>query len=79
MPQIVHRPTVFDDEERYPFCTVLCKEYRYPENQGERFYDPKDPVKDLFVAGEDIVVGDVSKEVPHGLIFFYLRVPIPRV
>jgi hypothetical protein len=25
------------------------------------------------VAGEDFVVGDVSKEVPHGLIFFYLR------
>jgi hypothetical protein len=70
MPQIVHRPTVFNDEERYPLRSVLCKEYPYPENQGERFYDPKDAVKDLFVAGAVFVVGDVSKEFPHSLFSF---------
>jgi hypothetical protein len=69
MAQIVHGPAIFDDEERYPFGTVLCKEYPYPENQGEGFYEPKDPVKDLFVAGLGFVVGDVSKKLPHGLIF----------
>src|ERR1035441_2322620 len=68
MPQIVHRPAILDDEERYPFGNVLCKEYPYPENQGESFDDPKNPVKDLFVAGCGFVVGDVSKEVPHGII-----------
>ena len=70
MPQIVHRPTVFDDEERYPFRTVLCEEYPDPEKQGQRFYDPKDPVKGFFVAGANFVVGDVSKEFPHGLFSF---------
>jgi hypothetical protein len=67
--QIVHGPAIFDDEERYPFGAVLCKEYPDPENQGESFYDPKDPVKDLFVAGLGFVVGNVSKKLPHGLIF----------
>jgi hypothetical protein len=77
VPQIVHRPAVFDDEERHPFGNVLYKKYPYPENQGERFYDPEDPVKDFFVAGLVFVVGyvskeagDVSKEFPHGLIFY---------
>jgi len=65
MPQIVHCPAVFDDEERYPLRVVLRKEYPYPENQSERFYAPKDAVKDLFVAGAVFVVGDVSKEFPH--------------
>jgi hypothetical protein len=69
MAQIVHGPAIFDYEERYPFSIVLCKEYPYPENQGEGFYEPKDPVKDLFVAGLGFVVGDVSKKLPHGLIF----------
>ena len=69
MPQIVHRPAIFDDQERNPFGNVLCKQYPYPKNQGESFYDPEDPVKDLFVAGCGLVVGDVSEEVPHGLIF----------
>jgi hypothetical protein len=68
MAQVVHRPAIFDDEERYPFGNVLCKQYPYPESQGESFYDPEDPVKDLFVAGRGFVVGDVSKEVPHGII-----------
>src|SRR5580658_6441052 len=49
MAQIVHGPAILDDEERYPFGIVLCKEYPYPENQGEGFYEPEDPVKDLFV------------------------------
>ena len=35
MPQIVHRPAIFDDQERYPFGNVLCKQYPYPKNQGE--------------------------------------------
>jgi hypothetical protein len=69
MAQIVHGPAIFDYEERYPFSIVLCKEYPYPENQGEGFYKPKDPVKDLFVARLGFVVGDVSKKLPHGLIF----------
>src|ERR1039457_1656435 len=69
MAQVVHRPAIFDDEERYPFGNVLCKQYPYPESQGESFYDPEDPVENLFVAGRGFVVGDVSKEVPHSLIF----------
>ena len=68
MAQIVHRPAIFDDEKRDPFGNVFCKEYPYPKNQGESFYDPEDPVKDLFVAGCGFVVGDVSKEFPHGII-----------
>jgi hypothetical protein len=43
-------------------------EYPDPENQGERLYAPEDPVKEFFVAGCGFVVGDVSKEFPHGLI-----------
>ena len=69
MAQIVHRPAIFDDEKRDPFGNVFCKEYPYPKNQGESFYDPEDPVKDLFVAGCGFVVGDVLKKLPHGLIF----------
>ena len=69
MAQIVHGPAIFDDEERYPFGIVLCKEYPYPENQGEGFYEPKNPVKGLFVARLGFVVGDVSKKLPHSLIF----------
>jgi hypothetical protein len=57
MAQIVHRPAIFDDQERNPFGNVLCKQYPYLETQGESFYDPKDPVKDLFVAGCGFVVG----------------------
>lgn len=70
MPQIVHRLTIFDDEERYPFGNVLSKEYPNPENQGDSFYDPKNLVKDLFVTGMRFVVGNVSEEFPHDLIFF---------
>ncbi|MGA2038250.1 MAG: hypothetical protein ABSH42_03145 [Bryobacteraceae bacterium] len=65
MPQIVHCPAVFDDEERYPFGDVLSREDPDPENQGERFYDPKDRVEGLFVAGFCFVVGDVSEKLPH--------------
>ena len=68
MAQVVHCPAIFDDEERYPFGNVLGEEYPYPETQGESFYDPEDPVKDLFVAGCGFVVGDVLKKLPHGLI-----------
>src|SRR5580700_11533330 len=66
MAQIVHGPAIFDDEERYPFGIVLCKENPYPENQGEGFYEPKDAVKDLLVARLGFVVGDVSEKLPHG-------------
>jgi hypothetical protein len=69
MAQVVHGPAIFNDEERYPFGTVLFKQYPYPENQGEGFYEPKDPVKDLLVAGLGFVVGDVLKKLPHGFIF----------
>ena len=69
MAQIVHRPTIFDDQERYPFGKVLCEEYPYPKNQGESFYDPEYPVKNLFVAGCGFVVGDVLQKLPHGIIF----------
>jgi hypothetical protein len=69
MAQIVHGPAILDDQERYPFGNVLGKEYPYPKNQGEGFYEPKDSVKDFFVAGLGFVVGDVSKKLPHGLIF----------
>ena len=87
MAQIVNRPAIFDDQERYPFGNVFCKEYPYPESQGESLYDPEDPVENLFVAGCGFVVGDVSKEVPHGLIFsrngpsnlrFYCKLPNAR-
>jgi hypothetical protein len=66
--QIVHSPAVFDDEKRHPFGNVLCKEYPYPKNQGDRFYDPKDTVKGLFVAGLGFIIGDVSKKTLHGPI-----------
>jgi hypothetical protein len=69
MAQIVHRPTVFDDQERCPFGIVLSKEYPYSETQGQGFDDPKDFVEDLFVTGFGFVISDVSKKLPHGLIF----------
>jgi hypothetical protein len=72
VPQIVHRPTVFDDEKRYPFRIVFCDEYPYPKNQGNRFDDPKNLVKDLFMAGYGFIVGDVLEEFPHDLIFAVL-------
>jgi hypothetical protein len=68
MPQVVHRPAILDDEERYPFGIVLCEQDPYAQDQGKRFHDPKDRVEDLFVAGLDFVVGDVSQEFPHGFI-----------
>jgi hypothetical protein len=43
-------------------------EYPDPEDQGDGFYNPENLVEDLFVAGCDFVVGDVSQESPHGLI-----------
>ena len=69
MTQIVHRPAVFYDQERYPFGIVLGKKYPDPESQSERFDDPKNSIEDLFVARGGFVVGDVLKEVPHAVIF----------
>jgi hypothetical protein len=69
MAQIVHGPAIFDDQKRYPFGIVPCKQYPYAENQGKSFNDPKDPVKGLFVAGLGFIVGDVSKKPSHGIIF----------
>ena len=69
MAQVVHRPAIFDDEERYPLGKVLCKQYPYPKNQGESFDDPKNPVKCFFVAGRGLVVRDVLQKLPHGPIF----------
>jgi len=68
MAQVVHRPAILYDQERNPFCAVLYEEYSYTETQGERFCDPENPVKDLFVAGYGFVVGNVSKEISHLLI-----------
>jgi hypothetical protein len=68
VPQIVHRPAVFDDQERDPFRTVLCQEYPYSENQGKSFDGPENLVKDFLVAGYGFVVGDVSEEPSHGLL-----------
>jgi hypothetical protein len=69
MAQVVHRPTIFNHEKRYPFRIVFNKQYPNSGNQGERFYDPKDPVEDLFMAGHGFVVGDVLQKLPHELIF----------
>jgi hypothetical protein len=66
--QIVHRPTIFDDEKRYPFSAVLRFQNPNPEDQGGGFYDPEYSVKDLFVPGYSFVVGDVSKKLPHRTI-----------
>jgi hypothetical protein len=68
MPQIVHGPTVLNDEKRDPFGIVLGKKYPYPENQGDGFDGPKKLVEDLFMTGSDFIVGDVLKELPHILI-----------
>ena len=70
MPQIVHRPAVFNDEERYPFGVVLGEENPRSENQGKRFYNPKNHIKNLFVARLDFVVGDIAQKFPHGFVFF---------
>src|SRR4051812_13298230 len=62
MTQVIHRPTIFDDQERNPLSAVLCEEYHHPKTQGERFDDPEDPVKDLFVTGYGFIVGYVLQE-----------------
>lgn len=68
MPQIAHRPAVFDDQERNPFGTVLCRQYPYPETQARVSTIQKNAVEAFFVAGYDFIVGDVAQESPHGLI-----------
>lgn len=65
MPQIIHRPAVFNDKERYPLGLVLGEENPYPKNQGKCFYDPKDFIEDFFVAGLDFVVSDIPQKLPH--------------
>jgi hypothetical protein len=43
--------------------------YPHTENQGESFDNPKNSVKDFFVAGYSLVVGDVLEELQHPSIF----------
>jgi hypothetical protein len=78
VPQIVHRPTVLNDKKRYPFGAVLHKENPCPENQSERFNNPKNRVENLLVAGSILVVRDVFQKFPHTShfnksSFFFLR------
>jgi hypothetical protein len=60
VPQIVHCPTVLDNQERYPFGAVLGDENPYSKYDGQRFDHPEEHVEDLFVARSYLVVGDVS-------------------
>jgi hypothetical protein len=66
MAQIVHRPAVLNDQERNPLRIVPRDKYPYSEDQGQRFYDPKESVEDFFVTRLGLVVGDVPKKLPHG-------------
>jgi hypothetical protein len=75
MPQIVHRPAIFNDEKRYPFGVVLHEENPRSENQGKRFYNPKNRIEKLFVARLNFVVGDIAQKFPHG---FVLSHPEPK-
>jgi hypothetical protein len=70
MSQIVHRPAVFNDKERYPFGIVLGEKNPCSKNQSKRFCDPKNRIKDFFVAGLGFVVGDIGQKFPHGVAFF---------
>jgi hypothetical protein len=56
---------------------MLCHKNPYPENQGKGLYDPKESVKNLFMAGSGFVVGDVPEKLPHGIILAVKRPDIP--
>jgi hypothetical protein len=47
---------------------VLGEKYPNSEDQRERFYDPKDRIKSLFVARLDFVIGDIAQKFPHGFL-----------
>jgi hypothetical protein len=64
MPQIIHGPTVFNDDECYPFRTVLYDEDDDAEDQGDRLDDPEYHIKDFFVAGSSSIIGDVLQKIP---------------
>jgi hypothetical protein len=70
MPQIIHSPTVFDDDECYPFLAVLYDKDNDPQDQGNRFDDPEYHVKDLFVTGLSFVVCDILQKLPDILFAF---------
>jgi len=59
MPQVVHRPTIFDDDEGDPFGIVSDEQDHDPEDERDRFDDPEEHVENFLVAGFLLVVGDV--------------------
>jgi hypothetical protein len=63
--QVVHCPAVFDDEKWYPLGVMPGEKDPYPKDQGECFYDPKDRIEGLFVAGSCLVIGDVLQKFSH--------------
>jgi hypothetical protein len=75
MPQIVHRPAVFNDEKSYPFGAMLGEEYPCAKNQGNCFYNPENRIEDFFMTGLDFIVGDIAQEFPHRVAFFAPRNP----
>ena len=68
MPQVVHRPTIFNDDEGDPFGIFPDEQDDDPHDERDCLNDPKDHVEDLLVAGLRSVVGDVLQEFPHGFI-----------
>jgi hypothetical protein len=59
MAEIVHRPAVFNNEERYPLRLVHVEQQPCTENKHDRFDNPENGVEDLLVAGMQLVVRDV--------------------
>jgi hypothetical protein len=65
MPQVIHRPAVFDDEKRNPLRLVHAKQNPNAKNEHHGFGDPKNGIENLLVPRLFFVIGDVSQKSPH--------------
>lgn len=68
MPQVIHRPTIFDDDKSDPFGVVPDEQDNDPQNERDSLDDPKDHIEDLLVTGLRLVVGDILQKFPHGFL-----------
>ena len=56
MPHIIHRPSVFYDENRYPLQLIINNEHGDTEEKRDGINDKKGDIKMLFVAGLFLII-----------------------
>jgi hypothetical protein len=69
MPQLVHRPTVFNRKKRNPFGEVFLRGESRCQKSAPKFPRSKNSVENFLVSGFGFVVRNVSEEFPHGGYF----------